>query len=69
MRVKVERAYTGSGSGSVWILSLRDGRGQVRTFRSRGSDSWDRKTATEALDVLGVELPEVSRRSIRFLVK
>ena len=77
MQVRVERAFT-SGTGwnphgfeprAVWILSLRDRLGQVRTFRTRGADSWDRATASEALDLLAVELPDVARRSIRFRVK
>ena len=75
MKVRVERAYTGTGfhvhgvpPGSVWILALRE-RGQVRTFRVRGDDSWNRRTASEALDLLAVELPGIARRSIRFSVQ
>lgn len=30
-------------------------------------DEWTRKTATEALDLLAVELPNVPRKSIRFI--
>lgn len=53
---------------SVWLLSGTY-RGWSFRFRVRGGDNWNRKAASNALDVLGVELPEVSRRSIRFLVK
>lgn len=76
MRVKVERtniARTGWNPhgfepSSVWLLSGTY-RGWSFRFRIRGADSWNRATATEALDLLAVELPEVSRRSIRFSVK
>lgn len=31
------------------------------------SDEWNRRTATQALDLLSVELPNVPRKSIRFI--
>jgi hypothetical protein len=67
MVFKVERCFS-QGDSAVFLLSGRS-RGRLRQYRLRiDGDYWSRTASTAALDLLAVELPEVSRRSIRFRV-
>lgn len=67
MVFKVERCFSRSDS-AVFLLSGRS-RGRLRQFRLRiDGQEWSRRASTAALDLLSVELPEVSRKSIRFRV-
>lgn len=57
MRIKVQQCWNGHR-----LLFRALVCGGIRIY----SDKWDRKTAKEMLDVLGVEMPGTPRRNIRF---
>ena len=58
MRVRVQLCW--NGSRLLYRLLLCGG-------LLIHADTWTRKTATQALDLLAVELPNVKRSSIRFI--
>lgn len=69
MKVKVERCYSQNDNYTVWSLALKI-KGQTKTYRIRTySPEWNRKAATEALNILQVELPQLHRQNYKFAVK
>lgn len=69
MKVKVERCYSQNDNYTVWSLALKD-KGQTNTYRIRTyTPNWNRKAATEALNLLQVELPHLNRQNYRFAEK
>ena len=66
MVVRVESIWSGGDRYGFRLSGAYRG----KHFRFQlSADSWNRRTASEALDLLDVELPGVARRSIRFSVK
>lgn len=58
MKIKVQHCWNGK---HFFFRALVCGGIRVR------GEKWSRKVASEMLDVLGVELPSVDRKSIRFV--
>lgn len=66
MQVKVETCW--NGHAFYFRLTIPVGKYARHELQLRvPGDEWNRITASEALDLLAVELPQVSRRSIRFV--
>ena len=62
MKIRVQRCW--GGNSRHYYRALVCGGLLVRVEEG---ESWSRRVASELLDLLGVEIPAVSRSSIRFV--
>lgn len=62
MKVKVQYCFAGNSKYYFRLLVC----GGLR-IRCNDGDNWSRSYASKALDLLGQELPGISRKSIRFI--
>jgi hypothetical protein len=69
MKVKVSRRFTKFDNWTVWELRFNFYGCTTTTTIGSQSKDWNRQTAKAALDLLGIEWPELKRQNIRFEVK